>query len=63
MTKRFCNKCGKEIEQYNTFHVDYNMGYESNEFDGMRLNLDLCGKCLDEAIGRLVAECEYNPVV
>jgi len=63
MTKvtRICNKCGKEIENYNDFGLNYEFGYESCN-DGKHINLDLCGKCLDELTQWLVQNCMINPV-
>ena len=60
-TTRICNMCGKDIEHYNDFNVNYQYGYESHH-DGDYLNLDLCGTCLDKVTQYLIDVCKINPV-
>ena len=63
MTKiiRLCNKCGKEIREYDDFNISYQYGYGSLH-DGDNLNLDLCNVCLDEITTYLINNCTINPV-
>lgn len=63
MTKviRLCNMCGKEIESYNEFNINYQFGYESLH-DGENLNLDLCGECLDKITQYLLDNCKISPL-
>ena len=61
MTKRICNKCGKEIEFYNDFSLGYRFGYESRH-DGDTLNIDLCGACLDEEVEGMVERFKHSPL-
>lgn len=56
-----CNKCGKELDFWDkqeAFSLHQNLGY-GTMYDGMRLELDLCCKCMEE----LIADCPENPLV
>jgi hypothetical protein len=59
--KRICNKCGEVIKDYNDFSINYQYSHASHH-DGDYLNLDLCGKCLDELTEHLIDTCKINPV-
>lgn len=63
MTKvtKICNMCGKDIEHYNDFEINYEFGYVSHN-DGDYLNLDLCGVCLDKLTQWLVDNCKISPI-
>lgn len=60
MTKRFCNKCGKEIdEHYENISIKKRIGYGSvHDDDDMDLNL--CCECLDEMIAWLRPQCKRD---
>ena len=61
MKIRKCNMCGKEVEHYNDFGLHYRFGYESFR-DGDIIDLDLCGKCLDEFVDGILKKCKLNPI-
>lgn len=65
MTRRFCNKCGKEIltriNSCDNFHFSYRFGYGSR-YDECTLELDLCCECLDEVVDGLRKSCKYEPI-
>ena len=62
MTKRFCNKCGKEIDNcYDGAHVEHKFGYGSMK-DGLNFELDLCNECLDEVADKIVEMCKHSPI-
>lgn len=61
MTKKICNKCGKEMDPWDCisgFHVEMELGFGS-KYDGCLVELDLCNNCLDVFIG----ECAINPII
>lgn len=56
-----CNKCGKEFDfwdEQEAFSLHRELGY-GTKYDGAKLELDLCCKCMDE----LIESCKVNPVV
>lgn len=56
-----CNKCGKELDIWDKqeeFSLHKNLGY-GTAYDGMRLELDLCCKCMEE----LIVSCSENPLI
>lgn len=60
MNHKVCNLCGKkldfwDIQERNT--IEKTIGYGS-KYDGARLSLRLCCKCMDDLIDR----CEASPV-
>ena len=61
MTKRICNKCGKEFDIYDDFHLEYRFGYGSIK-DGEKLEIDLCCSCLDELTESLISNFKYSPI-
>lgn len=63
MKKYFCNRCGKELDEwdsFNYFHWDFRLGYGSL-YDGDRFELDLCCACFDEMAATLVQDCRFSP--
>lgn len=54
--------CGRKIEKYNDFNINYRFGYESRH-DGDGMELDLCGSCLDKFTQYLIDNCTINPVI
>ena len=56
-----CNKCGKEFDLYDNlegFRIFKDcLGY-GTEFDGSKLELDLCCECMNE----LIKSCKVSPV-
>lgn len=56
-----CNKCGKELDIWDKqeeFSLHKNLGY-GTAYDGMRLELDLCCKCMEE----LIVNCAETPLI
>ncbi len=56
-----CNKCGKELDMWDkqeAFSLHQNLGY-GTAYDGMRLELDLCCKCMEE----LIVNCTETPLI
>lgn len=44
-----CNFCGKRVDgRSNTMNIKHQFGYESENYDGYLLDLDLCGECADK---------------
>lgn len=63
MRKVFCNRCGKELDEFdsfNNFHWDYHIGYGSL-YDGDHFEIDLCCPCFDEVAAALALECQFSP--
>lgn len=59
--KTFCNKCGKPFDMWDEvsgFEAESVLGFGS-KYDGLRLELDLCCKCMDT----LIEECKISPLV
>ena len=60
----FCNKCGNKLSSCDisdgnhNFYFDF--GYASHH-DGEKINFDLCGSCLDEALESLVRTFKHTP--
>ena len=61
MKIRKCNVCEKEVEHYNDFNLYYRFGYES-VYDSDTIDLDLCGRCLDEFVDGILKNCKLNPI-
>lgn len=58
--KQICNKCGRELDMWDRqedFTIKKHLGY-GTIYDGDRLELKLCCKCLEE----LVEECKVSPI-
>ena len=58
---RTCNKCGKKFDEWDTeedFSLYSTLGY-GTVYDGSKLELDLCCKCMEELIG----SCVISPIV
>lgn len=58
---RTCNKCGKKFDEWDTeedFSIYSTLGY-GTVYDGSKLELDLCCKCMEELIG----SCAISPIV
>lgn len=56
-----CNKCGKPLDIWDMqedFHIYKRLGY-GTKYDGAKLELDLCCKCLES----LAEECEISPII
>lgn len=54
----FCNKCGKQIQQYdevNGFHHSGRFGYGS-KYDGELFEVDLCVDCIDELVDKFTID-------
>ena len=62
MSKRIiCNRCGKELDIWDKqeeFRLYRNLGY-GTVYDGMRLELDLCCKCME----KLIKDCNETPLI
>lgn len=62
--KTLCNLCGKEfneLDKQEGFGIHTRVGYGS-KFDGGDVELDLCCKCFDKMMYRLLPECKINPI-
>ena len=60
MKKNVCNLCGGELDFWDGQEdnsIEKNIGYGSR-YDGMRLSLRLCCRCMDDLIER----CAISPV-
>lgn len=59
MQGSYCNKCGKELAQFDleAYYIRRRMGYGS-KYDLDLLDLNLCSRCLDE----LIDSCEISPI-
>ena len=58
--KIICNKCGRVIENKETFlgfTADLGIGYGS-KYDGETIRIDLCTDCID----RLIETCVVSPL-
>ena len=58
--KRFCNKCGKELDEWDVqedFSIFRHLGYGTRH-DGETLLLQMCCECMD----KLIDECEVSPI-
>lgn len=56
-----CNKCGKPFDMWDeqeNFHIYRDLGY-GTKYDGSKLELDLCCKCLED----LAEQCKISPIV
>lgn len=55
-----CNICGKVLtkcEEKNHVKINQVMGYGS-QFDGDRVDMDICNKCFD----KLIERCKIDPI-
>lgn len=58
---RTCNKCGKKFDEWDTeegFSIYSTLGY-GTKYDGSKLELDLCCKCME----KLIDSCAVSPIV
>lgn len=56
-----CNKCGNRLSEWDIqedFSIYSQLGY-GTKYDGSKLELDLCCKCMDE----LIDSCSISPIV
>ena len=56
-----CNKCGNRLSEWDIqedFSIYSHLGY-GTKYDGSKLELDLCCKCMDE----LIDSCAISPIV
>ena len=57
-----CNKCGKELLEYEIpLSINTYFGYGSVH-DGDRLVLDLCQDCVDELVDMIKEKCTYSVI-
>lgn len=61
MLKHVCNKCGTELDRFDIqecFYIesDY-LGY-GTKYDGDRLRIDFCCKCMEE----IIEQCVISPI-
>lgn len=60
MVKRYCNKCGQEMDFWDlqeNFSIHTQFGY-GTRYDGSKLNLNLCCGCMEQ----LIKSCVISPV-
>lgn len=65
MTKRFCNVCGCEFDEWDEqedFSLERRIGYGSTH-DGEVIRLDMCCRCFDEFVDTyLIPRCSISPL-
>jgi len=57
----FCSKCGKKFDIWDCqedFRIHRQLGY-GTKYDGDKLELNLCCKCVEE----LIDTCVLNPII
>ena len=60
-----CNMCGKDFDDIDMgfkFGVHCRIGYGS-QYDGDKVDLDLCPECFDKFIHNLRKKCKIDPIV
>lgn len=63
MVVKKCNVCGKEFDLWDEqagFRLCDTIGYGSKH-DGEYIELDLCCKCFDEVMDKILPKCAINP--
>lgn len=66
MNKTFCNHCGREInvsEQDPFMLPPYEITDPDSEFYGTKIDVHLCGRCLDRLVDWMNKNYEYAPLV
>lgn len=62
MLKHVCNKCGKELDIWDNqerFYIENNyLGY-GTKYDGDKLRIDFCCKCMEE----IIEQCVISPII
>lgn len=63
--KTLCNLCGKEFDiwdEQEEFGIHTRPGYGS-QYDGDDVDLDLCCRCFDRLMNKLIPMCKLDPLV